>query len=219
MKPRRVKARFFSYQGPGSVLPDTLFNSEYNKYFKSYSTELAQLPMELSDAIKLIEKGVRQSAEPQSWADLGAGDGLFSAALSTLVASKSKIYAVDSNRSILSKIKLESADVELTTINENFTSPELKLSNLDGIILANSLHFVPNKLPVLQRLKTKLRPDGRMIILEYEMKVANGWVPYPITMIDLNSLLLKAGFASVKKIGEKPSVYNASMMYCCAAVS
>jgi ubiquinone/menaquinone biosynthesis C-methylase UbiE len=169
--------------------------------------------MELADAVKLIEKGIGKSEAPQSWADLGSGDGLFSSALSSLIAAQSRIYAVDSNRNVLSRIKLVSRDVELITMNENFSSATLKLSNLDGMILANSLHFVPNKLPVLQNLKSKLRGDGRMIIIEYEMKTANAWVPYPVTMNDLQLLLTKAGFSSSEKIAQRPSVYNASIIY------
>jgi ubiquinone/menaquinone biosynthesis C-methylase UbiE len=169
--------------------------------------------MELPDAISLIEKGVQRSADRQIWADLGAGNGLFSTALSTLIPAKSTIYAVDSNRSVLSKIKLSSSNVDLITLNDNFTNAKLRVPNLDGIIMANSLHFVPNKLPVLQNLKWKLKPNGRMIIIEYDINKPNAWVPYPIMMMELHSYLKKIGFSFVEKIAERPSVYNASIMY------
>ena len=174
--------------------------------------------MDLTDAIKLIEKAIPKKHEPQLWADLGAGDGLFSSALSTLLAPQSRIYAVDSNRSVLSKIKLASGDVELTTIHENFASPGLNISGLDGMLMANSLHFVPNKFSALQSLKTKLQPNGRMIIIEYDMRTPNAWVPYPIPFTELKPLLLKVGFSVIEKIGERPSIYNASVMYCVVAL-
>jgi ubiquinone/menaquinone biosynthesis C-methylase UbiE len=173
--------------------------------------------MDLTDAIKLIEKGIPRKHEPQTWADLGAGDGLFSSALSALLAPKSRIYAVDSNRSVLSKIRLASADVELITLHENFASSALRIPELDGILMANSLHFVPNKSSALRSLRSKLKPDGKMVIIEYDMSTPNAWVPYPIPLHELKALLSKVGFPTVEKISEKPSIYNASVMYCVVA--
>ena len=110
--------------------------------------------MELSNAIKLIEAGVNKT-QPGTWADLGAGAGLFTRALATLLPKGSTIYAVDANKSALEKIKATDG-IELIKINADFEHlTEAKIStasdvrdnprDLNGILMANSLHFVKDK--------------------------------------------------------------------------
>ena len=61
--------------------------------------------MELENAIQLITKGVESNGQPQVWADLGAGSGLFSRALSSILPDKSIIHAVDKNYKTAQQIK------------------------------------------------------------------------------------------------------------------
>ncbi|MGH7674960.1 MAG: hypothetical protein ACREMV_06785, partial [Gemmatimonadales bacterium] len=44
---------------------------------------------------------------------------------------------------------------------------------LDGILLANALHFVRNPDVVLARLAARVRPDGRVVVVEYDGRPAN----------------------------------------------
>ncbi|WP_339814654.1 class I SAM-dependent methyltransferase [uncultured Imperialibacter sp.] len=51
--------------------------------------------MELSTAIKLIENGVSNAGDAQSWLDLGAGNGLFTRALAAVLPSGSVVTAIE----------------------------------------------------------------------------------------------------------------------------
>ena len=89
--------------------------------------------MELSTAIALIRKGIRnESIEPQVWADLGAGSGLFSRALATLLPPASKIYAVDRDQASLNEIDWPYPDKTLIRVNadiqETLQLPMLEVS-------------------------------------------------------------------------------------------
>lgn len=80
-----------------------------------------------------------------SWADLGAGSGAFTLALRELLGLSADIYAVDRDRGRL--VELEKAHQarfgtsdHLQLIPADFTRA-LDLPLLDGVLMANSLHF------------------------------------------------------------------------------
>lgn len=175
--------------------------------------------MELAVAERLIKKGIEfskesfhQNSQFQIWADLGAGKGLFTTALSKSLAPGSTIYAIDTDKKVLNKIEVNK-NISLQLINADFVHDSLPFESLDGILMANSLHFVEDKHSFLKHLKLKLKPEGKLILVEYDMDKPNPWVPYPISFISLQALVAEAGFHTVSKIGEEPSVYNRANIY------
>jgi trans-aconitate methyltransferase len=167
--------------------------------------------MELSTAVRLIEKGIFAGTSAQRWADLGAGTGLFTRALSALLPKGSVVYAVDKNREAINSIKLpDSIKLKLTAADiEHY----LDLEDLDGIIMANALHFVKDKATFIDNMRSYIRPKAHVIIIEYNTSTANQWVPYPLTFDDLREMMLNHGFDHVIKIGEEPSRYNVGNIY------
>jgi hypothetical protein len=95
----------------------------------------------------------------------------------------------------------------------DFSSSEIPLKNLDGVVLANALHFVGPKKLFLKQLKKMLKSSGRVIIVEYDMNKPNEWVPYPVSFADLEKLAQEAGFGATVRLGETPSVYNRANIY------
>ena len=47
--------------------------------------------------------------------------------------------------------------------------------------MANSLHFHQRPEPIVQLLKSYLRPQGRFILVEYNIEQGNSAVPYPVS--------------------------------------
>lgn len=164
-------------------------------------------------AKQLIEEGVEHTNTKQVWADLGAGNGLFTNALSMLLSNDSIIYAIDSNATDLSMINIM-PHITLKKIQGDFVHDDWTTEPLTGVLLANALHFVKEKESFLKRIKEKLTLGGRLVIVEYEMEHANNWVPYPIEFNRLRDVVNRAGFSTIiKKLKEVPSVYENRMIY------
>jgi 2-polyprenyl-3-methyl-5-hydroxy-6-metoxy-1,4-benzoquinol methylase len=153
--------------------------------------------MELRTAVKLIEKGVLRD-KIQTWADLGAGGGLFTNALSQLLPKGSSILAIDKKSSAI----IVAEGIELHKKTADFT--DLDFPSTDGILIANAFHYVKDQANFLRSLKTK---TSRLILVEYNTEKGNAWVPYPISFNKLQSI------ADAKLLGEAASQYQANGMY------
>ena len=140
--------------------------------------------MDFDRVIALIKNGVEQNNQRQVWADLGAGKGAFTHALSTLLIEKSKIYAVDKDKQFLDQISLDPS-VELVKLEQDFTERIYFDELLNGIIMANAMHFVEDKSSLIKSLRKNLLPEGRLIIVEYDIIQGNSWVPFPISFMEL----------------------------------
>jgi ubiquinone/menaquinone biosynthesis C-methylase UbiE len=142
------------------------------------------------------------------WADLGAGSGAFTLALAELLGAGATIHAVDRDRGALSALSAamhsQFAATTLTTHVADFTQP-LDMPPLDGIVMANSLHFVRDKQPVIASLRTLLKTEGRLIVVEYDSDKGNQWVPYPFTYPMWQRLASEAGFAHSTLLATHPS--------------
>jgi len=154
--------------------------------------------MESDAAVRLIEKGVVKE-NIQTWADLGAGSGMFTQALSKLLPAGSTIIAVDQKAS---KISVANG-IQLRTITGDFT--KLDLGNVDGIVMANSLHYVQHQQDFIRKISTK---TSSLILVEYNTDRGNQWVPYPISFNKLRSY-----YPNAKQIGEEPSQYHKEGIY------
>lgn len=166
--------------------------------------------MNLKDAVDLIRPV--ESFVKSTWADLGCGSGLFTHALATLLPPGSSIYAVDQN--INSFIENhDMINVSVIPIEMNFESGELPFDKLDGILMANSIHFVKDKMKLIRKLESAFHGSGIFIVVEYDTDVANRWVPYPVSYLSLQKLFRLAGYASVIKLNEKRSVFQRGNLY------
>jgi len=170
--------------------------------------------MDASDAARLIAPAV---APGDVWADLGAGSGTFTMALARLVGHEGRVYAVERDaRAVGALVVLaqgESSDSgPLTVIHGDFTEP-LDLPRLDGVLLANALHFVPDgeQWPLLARLAASLNADGAIVIVEYDNRPRSRWVPFPVSLARLDNLARQAGLAAPVLVGRRGSDYGGTM--------
>lgn len=164
------------------------------------------------DHMRLLRPAV--SSKKQVWADLGSGDGAFTLALAELGGKETEIYSVDKDESRLNLQKKHMGGMfpgsRVYFLQEDFTYP-LDIPLMDGIIMANSLHFIENKIPFLIDLKAYLKPSGKLLIVEYNSEAGNPWVPYPISFHSLEKLCQETGFLPPQKIGRQPSEFLKEM--------
>ena len=145
------------------------------------------------------------------WADLGAGSGAFTLALRELVGAEASIYAVDRDRGRLGELeqawRMRFGDLTgLHLLPGDFTRP-LDLPVLDGLLMANSLHFHKDKVSVLQQVASLLKPGGRLLVVEYNVDVGNVWVPYPFSFEKFQVVATEAGFNMPRLLATHPSSF------------
>lgn len=167
--------------------------------------------MTIEEAIILIRDGVTKTVEPSHWSDLGCGTGVFTNALAMLLGNGSTILAVDVQGNL--KVHEDSAAAAIEFKQLDFVRQDLPVNMLDGILMANALHYVEDKVSFIEKLKLKLKDQGIIILVEYDTDRSNRWVPYPLKFSRCAELFSSLGFGSVTKIGERKSVYQSGKMY------
>lgn len=168
--------------------------------------------MELHEAIALISTPEIISNKPLVCADLGCGSGLFTHALATMLHGGSTIYAVDKTVSLKSTIS--PGNVTITAVEADFEKEELPFNNLDGIIMANALHYVKDKSTFIDRLKKLMTPEAFFLVVEYDTdKPVGRWVPYPVSYAQLQMLFQKEGCQHIHKLHTRPSLYGNGNLY------
>lgn len=170
--------------------------------------------MDASEATGLITTMV---AAGDAWADLGAGTGTFTAALARLVGREGRVYAVERDAHAVRALgvlaqRQSRDDAPITIVDADFRQ-RLDLPALDGVLLANSLHFVADdeQSPLLSRLAALLRAKGATVIIEYDNRPRSRWVPFPVSLARLGDLARAAGFAAPVIVGRRASEYGGTM--------
>ena len=77
--------------------------------------------------------------------------------------------------------------------------------------MANSLHFVRDKEPVLRAAIEMLKPGGHFLIVEYGSDRGNNWVPWPIGYSTWDAIATRVGLRETRRIGEVPSRFLGSI--------
>jgi SAM-dependent methyltransferase len=175
--------------------------------------------MDHADHVRLLRDGVSavppQAVSPASgigiWADLGAGEGAFTLALADLLPAGSTIHAIDKDRAALAELERAYARFavkreapQLKTQAADFAR-DLALRDLDGVVMANSLHFVRTKEPVLARVRAMLKEGGRLLVVEYDTDRGNTWVPHPFSFETWRRLAPDNGFEEPTLLATHPS--------------
>ena len=166
--------------------------------------------MEVSEAIRLIQAKV--PSEKSIWADLGAGTGIFTQALQEILPEESTIYALDKSPMVLYRLP-QLPHKKLIVIDGDFTKT-MELPKLDGVVLANALHYTQDHTSTLQNILHYLRPQGTLIIVEYEQNQPNPpWVPYPISFQRLGKVAESLNLTPPVQFAQTPSRYGYTHIY------
>ncbi|MBI2780918.1 MAG: methyltransferase domain-containing protein [Chloroflexi bacterium] len=168
--------------------------------------------MDHADHVRLIRDGVAGGG--RAWADLGSGEGAFTLALADLLGQNGSIHTVDRDRRAI-QVQLERLasgfpDMTVMPIVTDFRR-SIELPPLDGIVMANSLHFVRDKAPVLELVRGYLRPGGRLVLVEYGADRGNPWAPYPLSFATWLTVAAAAGFSETRQLATVPSRFLGSI--------
>jgi ubiquinone/menaquinone biosynthesis C-methylase UbiE len=164
--------------------------------------------MNHKDHVKLIRAGVPGTGG--IWADFGSGRGAFSLALAELLGSESQLISVDKKQAALEKAKRSVISrfpgVEHHILAADF-SQALDLPVLDGLVVANALHFLQEKDETVRLLSSYLRPGGRFIVVEYNTDRGNHWVPHPFSFTTWLVIAQRCGLQKTHLLASTPSSF------------
>ena len=167
--------------------------------------------MDAREALRLIEPAV--PAGPGAWADFGAGDGTFTRALVTRLGAGARLFAVDRDARALRALGGEVAGVTIVhaDLEQPFDLAGVERGTLDGLLLANTLHFMREPAEVLTRLATWLRPGGLTVLIEYDQRTSSRWVPHPIDATEFPALFQAAGLDAPRIVARADSAFGGEM--------
>ena len=170
--------------------------------------------MDHKDHVNLLRPA--DLAQGGTWADFGSGNGAFTLALRELIGLDAMIYAVDKDRAALRVLENShearfgtnhppsQLRTNLILLHQDFSRLH-DLPALDGVVMANSLHFFKDKEKVLRHVQGLLKPDGALLLVEYNVDSGNMWVPHPLTFETFRSLAPRAGFSEPRLLAKVPS--------------
>lgn len=167
--------------------------------------------MLIKDAIRLLGDLSFDPDQPEIWADLGCGEGFFTKILASLLPAHSTIFAVD--QQLPARKIVVDREVDIQMIKADFEQDNLIMPALDGLLMANSLHYIADKRAWLQRIRQHFKGQGKFIIVEYDIIESNPWVPYPINYKQLEQLFLDMGYSTLRQSGVYRSIYGRGNMY------
>ncbi|MBP6697787.1 MAG: class I SAM-dependent methyltransferase [Flavobacteriales bacterium] len=168
--------------------------------------------MDHRDAVNML-RNAPLAIGAQRWADLGCGTGTFTRALADLLPPGSSIAAMDRDASALEQVPEMHGTTRSTKHTGDFATGPLPETELDGILLANALHFVHDQAEFIRRATTYLKPTGAFLLVEYDTDSPNPWVPHPLSFATLERLFTACGFASVTRLAERPSAFGRARLY------
>jgi SAM-dependent methyltransferase len=158
------------------------------------------------DHVELLRDGIPETGGV--WADFGSGSGAFTLALADLLGPGAEIHSLDLDHRALERQRADLGrlfpETILHPIVADFTRSR-ELPSLDGMVMANSLHFQRDKDEVLRLMRGYLRPGGRLILVEYNTDRGNHWVPFPLSYRTFESLAARNGFSDVGLLARRPS--------------
>jgi ubiquinone/menaquinone biosynthesis C-methylase UbiE len=160
--------------------------------------------MAFSDPVKnLNELGIH----PGSYiADLGAGSGAYSLAAAHMVGKGGKVFAVDVQGDLVSRIKNAAAAEHVTNIEavhgdiEELGGTRLQDVSIDAALASNVLFQVEQKASFIDEIKRILKPNGRVLVVDWADSFG-GLGPQKENVFpesDTKNIFEKHGFAFVK---------------------
>jgi SAM-dependent methyltransferase len=102
-------------------------------------------------------------------ADIGAGTGYFSFRLARLVP-QGKVLAVDIQPEMIEYLnagKRKNKTPNVEPVLGTITNPKLPANNVDLVLMVDAYHEFSNPREMMDNIVQSLRPDGRVVLVEY----------------------------------------------------
>lgn len=102
--------------------------------------------------------------------DLGAGVGYMSLRMAKRVGPTGRIYAVDLQPGMLDLLRQRAAAEKITNVEPilgEVADPKLPAGQMDIVLMVDVYHELSQPQVMARKIRDALKPDGRLILLEY----------------------------------------------------
>jgi FkbM family methyltransferase len=154
-------------------------------------------------------------SEGMTLADLGCGPGFFTIPMAQKVGEKGRVYAVDSNQSMLDHLQenIVNANINqnsIIMINSDVSSTKIPENSVDVAFFANVLHEVNDKQAFFQELKRICKPMAIVVDIDWKKAQTERGPPVNVRLSEAEAekVLSENGFPIVKQIDLGPSHYE-----------
>ncbi len=112
-------------------------------------------------------------AEGMKVGDFGAGSGHYAFAAAKIVGEKGRVYAVDVQEDVLTRLKAEAHHLRLKNVEtiwgdlEKLGGTALKEQSLDAVILSNTLFQIERKKEMIDEIRRVLRSGGKLLVVDW----------------------------------------------------
>jgi len=109
-------------------------------------------------------------------ADIGAGVGYMSLRMAKRVGPTGKVYANDLQPEMLAKLNENAAKSKINnvvTVLGDVADPKLPANTMDLVLLVDVYHEFSQPQQMLRKIRETLKPDGRLVLLEYRAEDPN----------------------------------------------
>jgi ubiquinone/menaquinone biosynthesis C-methylase UbiE len=112
-----------------------------------------------------------QIAPGMTVADIGAGSGYFTERLARLVGPTGRVFATDIQQGMIDLLKrrLSGRKIQnVTVIRSEPSNPLLPAGTIDLALMVDVYHELGDPQTVLGHIRSSLKPDGRLVLVEYK---------------------------------------------------
>lgn len=124
-----------------------------------------------SDPQKNIEQCSIQAG--MEIADLGSGSGLYTLFAARALVSTGKVYAIDINKDLLTRLKNQAVKEGLYNVEviwgdvDKLNGTKLRDYSVDLVLLCNIYFQMENKNEAIKEVKRILKPGGRLLMIDW----------------------------------------------------
>lgn len=141
-----------------------VFNPQNAAQLDQPSRDGWQKPAEVVTSLKLRPGDVV--------ADIGTGSGYFVPYLADSVGASGRVYAIDIQPEMLAFVQRKITELELTnvtTVLSQEADTRLERESVDLALMVDVYHELGSPGPLLSNIRSTLKPDGRLTIVDFKV--------------------------------------------------